>query len=109
MCSTDGLLPIAGAHQLDKVGRNQVTDHLGHVGQLTLALAEADAVDVGGQPDGLFLGAAVVTAEEFGQFLMEVEDGIGVSILARHRVGPQFLHEEDLVSKLRSDSCIELG
>ena len=31
---------------------------------------------------------------------MEVEDDVGVLVLAGHGVGPQLLHEEDLVGEL---------
>ena len=40
------------------------------------------------------------TSEQFWQFLVEMEDDISIAILARYCVGPQFLHEENLVCKL---------
>ncbi len=36
--------------------------------------------------------------------LMEVEDGVGVAVLARDSVRPQLLHEEHLVRELRTRS-----
>jgi hypothetical protein len=32
--------------------------------------------------------------------LMEVKDGVRVTVLPRNRVSPQLLHEEDLVGEL---------
>jgi len=32
---------------------------------------------------------------------MKVEDGVGVDVLAGDSLGPEFLHEEDLVGELR--------
>ena len=40
------------------------------------------------------------TSEQFWQFLVEMEDDISIAILARYCVGPQLLHEENLVCKL---------
>lgn len=33
-----------------------------------------------------------------------MEDGVGHGVSAGHRVGPQLLHEEDLVGQRRQDS-----
>jgi len=35
---------------------------------------------------------------------VKVEDSIGVDVLARDRLGPEFLHKEHLVGELRSGS-----
>ena len=34
-----------------------------------------------------------------------MEDDVGITILPWHRVGPQLLHEENLICKLRSCAC----
>ena len=49
--------------------------------------------------------ASVITPQQLGQFLMEMKDGICITVLARHSVGPQFLHEKDLVGELWRDAC----
>ena len=100
----DGFLPVATSQQFDQIGRHQVAQHLRHIGQFGFALAEADAVDESRQADGLLFSATVIASEQFGQFLMEMENGIGIAIFARHRIGPQFLHEEHLVSELWRDT-----
>ena len=41
------------------------------------------------------------TSQQLGQLLVEVEDYVGVLVLAGDGVCPQFLHEEDLVGELR--------
>lgn len=47
----------------------------------------------------------MVAAEQLGQLLVEVEDGVGVAVLSRHCISPQLLHEEHLVGKLRRHTC----
>ena len=66
--------------------------------------AHLDAVYESPQQRGLLPGALVVAAQQLGQLLVEVEDGVGVPVLPRHRVRPQLLHEEHLVRELRRSS-----
>ena len=105
MSSRDSLLPIAAAHKFDEVGRYQIAQHLRHVAQLGFALPKANAVDKTSQPNSFFFTAAVIASQQFGQFLMEMEDCVCIAVLARHSVGPQFLHEKDLVGELWRNSC----
>ena len=46
-----------------------------------------------------------VTSEELGELLVEVEDDVRVSVLARNRVCPQLFHEEDLIRELWRGAC----
>ena len=43
----------------------------------------------------------IITSEEFGQLLVVVEDDVSVDVLSGNGVGPQLLHEEDLIGELR--------
>ena len=44
--------------------------------------------------------APVVAQKELGELLAEVEDDVSVPVLARNGVGPEILHENDLVGDL---------
>ena len=70
--------------------------------------AHLDAVYESSQQRGLLPGALVVAAQQLGQLLVEVEDGVRVPVLPRHRVRPQLLHEEHLVRELRRSSCASI-
>ena len=87
---------------LEEVAGHEALEDGGDVG---LGLRVLDPVHEGAEDGGLLPGALVVAPEQLGQLLVEVEDDVGVPVLARHRVSPQLLHEEHLVRELRGGSC----
>ena len=42
----------------------------------------------------------MISSQQLGKLLVEVEDNISIPVLPRHGVGPQLLHEEHLVREL---------
>ena len=67
--------------------------------ELGLVVTEADPELEGGQLGGLLLGGLVVAPQELGHLLVVVEDDVRVGVPAGHCVGPELLHEEDLVGQ----------
>lgn len=79
--------------------------HSRNVGELLFVVPELDSIDVSSKGGCIVLGTLVVATQVLGKLLVVVEHNVCLAVPANHCVGPQLLHEEDLVCKVRRRPC----
>lgn len=100
----DALLPLGRARGFDQICRNQVLHVLDGSLNLLEVVITTSVQNQRRQFQRVVLGAPVEASKVLGQLLVEMENLVGVVVLARNRVDPEFLHEEDLVLSLDGGS-----